>query len=168
MIVRSKARHFLVAIVLTSGLLSAADDEAGKILRPADNSSHKSDQIDIVAAAPLGKAPVGWRPHRERTSVPECPARNSEDEARIALTRTVVGGWQEGSAFFCGSESSHRLSTLSPASAGSRCAVHPMPHLKPEWPFCFQRWLFRLPSTRRFCTNPHSRSRAARAMRHVP
>ena len=35
--------------------LAAADDESGKILRPADNSSHKGDQIDIVATAPSGK-----------------------------------------------------------------------------------------------------------------
>ena len=55
MMVRPKARHFLVAFALTSGLLSAADEEAGKILRPADRSSHNSDQIDIVATAPSGK-----------------------------------------------------------------------------------------------------------------
>lgn len=56
MMVRSKARLVLsAAIGLTSGLLTAADDDAGKILRPAGNSSHKSDQIDIVATAPSGK-----------------------------------------------------------------------------------------------------------------
>src|SRR6266853_1492598 len=62
MVVRLKARPVLAAVIaLTCGLLSAADDEAGKILRPADNSSHKSDQIDIVATAPLGKLQLDGR-----------------------------------------------------------------------------------------------------------
>ena len=56
MMIRSKSRDVLaVAIALSCGLVSAADDAAGKILRPADNSSHTSDQIDIVATAPSGK-----------------------------------------------------------------------------------------------------------------
>jgi predicted CXXCH cytochrome family protein len=56
MMIRSKSRGVLAAaIALSCGLVSAADDETGKILRPADNSSHKSDQIDIVATAPSGK-----------------------------------------------------------------------------------------------------------------
>ena len=56
MIVRPKALFFLaVAIGLTRGLPAAADDETGKILRPADNSSHASGQIDLVATAPSGK-----------------------------------------------------------------------------------------------------------------
>jgi predicted CXXCH cytochrome family protein len=40
---------------MTCGPVSAADDETGKIMRPADKSSHQSDQIDIVATAPSGK-----------------------------------------------------------------------------------------------------------------
>jgi predicted CXXCH cytochrome family protein len=56
MMIRSRVRHVLAAaMTLTCGLLGAADDEAGKILRPADNSSHKSDPIDIVATAPSGR-----------------------------------------------------------------------------------------------------------------
>jgi predicted CXXCH cytochrome family protein len=55
MMVRSKARLVLVVFAAAIGPLTAADDEAGKILRPADNSSYKSDQIDIVATAPSGK-----------------------------------------------------------------------------------------------------------------
>jgi predicted CXXCH cytochrome family protein len=43
------------AITFSCGMLHAADDETGKILRPADNSSHQIDQIDIVATAPSGK-----------------------------------------------------------------------------------------------------------------
>src|SRR6266446_9878895 len=43
------------SIGLLCGLLSAADEETGKILRPADNSSHQSGQIDLVATAPSGK-----------------------------------------------------------------------------------------------------------------
>src|SRR5712691_1386903 len=56
MMVRLKARLLLAAAIgLTCGLLSAADEETGKILRPADNSSHQSGQIDLVATAPSGK-----------------------------------------------------------------------------------------------------------------
>jgi predicted CXXCH cytochrome family protein len=56
MIARSKARLLLTAAIgMTYGLLSAADDETGKLLRPADNSSHTSAPIDIVATAPGGK-----------------------------------------------------------------------------------------------------------------
>src|SRR5580658_11319089 len=52
---RSKARTLLAAaMALTCGLL-CADGEAGKMLRPPDNSSHASGQIDIVATAPSGK-----------------------------------------------------------------------------------------------------------------
>jgi predicted CXXCH cytochrome family protein len=52
----SKAPFALAtATALACGLLSAADDGVGKIMRPADNSSHTSDQIDIVATAPAGK-----------------------------------------------------------------------------------------------------------------
>ena len=56
MMVRSKARLVLAAAIgLMCGVLSAADDDAGKILRPADNSSHESGQIGLVATAPSGK-----------------------------------------------------------------------------------------------------------------
>ena len=56
MTIQSKSRCVLAAVIaLTCGLVPAADDTAGKILRPADNSSHKSDQIDIIATAPSGK-----------------------------------------------------------------------------------------------------------------
>jgi len=56
MMVRSNARLVLAAAIgLMCGLLSAADDEAEKILRPADNSSHESGQIDLVATAPSGR-----------------------------------------------------------------------------------------------------------------
>src|SRR6185436_15587002 len=40
------------SIALLCGLLPGADDEGGKILRPADNSSHVNGQIDLVATAP--------------------------------------------------------------------------------------------------------------------
>ena len=54
--VRLKARLLLAAAIgLTFGPQSAADEEVGKILRPADNSSHQSGQIDLVATAPSGK-----------------------------------------------------------------------------------------------------------------
>ena len=43
------------AAVFLCNLLSAADDDAGKILRPADNSSYATGQIDLVATAPSGK-----------------------------------------------------------------------------------------------------------------
>src|SRR5205807_6631054 len=56
MMVRLNVRLLLAAAIsLMCGLLSAADDDAGKILRPADNSSHESGQIDLIATAPSGK-----------------------------------------------------------------------------------------------------------------
>src|SRR5260370_27754253 len=56
MIVRSKSRLVHVAAIgLICGLPSVGDDEAGKILRPTNNSSHASGQIDLVATAPSGK-----------------------------------------------------------------------------------------------------------------
>jgi predicted CXXCH cytochrome family protein len=56
MMVRSKAWFVLAtAIVLMCGLMLAADEDAGKILRPANNSSHERGQVDLVATAPSGK-----------------------------------------------------------------------------------------------------------------
>ena len=56
MMVPSKSRLALIAAIgLMCGLPSVADDEAGMILRPADNSSHQSGKIDVVATAPSGK-----------------------------------------------------------------------------------------------------------------
>jgi len=56
MTIPSKAPLALAtAAALACGLLSAADDSVGKIMRPADNSSHTTSQIDIVATAPAGK-----------------------------------------------------------------------------------------------------------------
>src|SRR5579864_9319554 len=56
MTVRWKGWLVLAAAVgFTGGLLPAADDDPGKILRPANNSSHMSGQIDVIATAPSGK-----------------------------------------------------------------------------------------------------------------
>src|SRR5260370_5327679 len=56
MMVPSKSRLALIAAIgLMCGSPSVADDEAGNILRPADNSSHQSGKIDVVATAPSGK-----------------------------------------------------------------------------------------------------------------
>ena len=52
---RTQLVRVVAAIALAGGGLSAADDAAGKIMRPADNSSYASGQIDIVATAPDGK-----------------------------------------------------------------------------------------------------------------
>jgi predicted CXXCH cytochrome family protein len=52
---RTQLVRVVVAIALACGGLSAADDAAGKIMRPVDNSSYASSQIDIVATAPDGK-----------------------------------------------------------------------------------------------------------------
>jgi len=43
------------ALGLMRGPLLAADEDAGKILRPADNSFYASGPIDLIAAAPAGK-----------------------------------------------------------------------------------------------------------------
>jgi predicted CXXCH cytochrome family protein len=56
MMFRAKSGCVLAAaIAVTCGLAPAADDTAGKILRPADRSSYQGDQIDVVATAPSGK-----------------------------------------------------------------------------------------------------------------
>ncbi len=56
MMPRSKRQLVLVAAIgLMCGLPSVADDEAAKILRPANNSSYNSGPIDLVATAPSGK-----------------------------------------------------------------------------------------------------------------
>ena len=43
------------AIGWMCGFPAVADDAAGNILRPADNSSHQGGQVDVVATAPAGK-----------------------------------------------------------------------------------------------------------------
>jgi predicted CXXCH cytochrome family protein len=57
-----RVKAHLAAIVLALGLVSAADDEVGKIMRPADNSSHPNGQIDVVATAPSGKLSLDGAP----------------------------------------------------------------------------------------------------------
>jgi len=53
---RSADRLVFVALIgLICALPSVADDEAGRILRPANNSSHENGRIDLVATAPSGK-----------------------------------------------------------------------------------------------------------------
>jgi predicted CXXCH cytochrome family protein len=72
MMVRSKQRLVLaVTIGLIFGVLPAADDEAGKILRPADNSSHQSGQIDLVATAPSGKLQLDGLPIQTEQPFPD-------------------------------------------------------------------------------------------------
>jgi predicted CXXCH cytochrome family protein len=54
--VRSKACLVMAAAIgLMHGMLTAADEDAGKILRPADNSFYKEGPIDLIATAPAGK-----------------------------------------------------------------------------------------------------------------
>ena len=52
---KARSTALVAAIGLMCGLLSAADTDAGKILRPPDNSSFATGQIDLVATAPSGK-----------------------------------------------------------------------------------------------------------------
>jgi predicted CXXCH cytochrome family protein len=52
---RTQLVRVVAAIALACGGLSAADDAAEKIMRPADNSAYASGQIDIVATAHDGK-----------------------------------------------------------------------------------------------------------------
>ena len=48
--------------LLALSILLLADDEAGKIMRPADKSSHKTDTVDIIATAPSGKLELDGKP----------------------------------------------------------------------------------------------------------
>jgi predicted CXXCH cytochrome family protein len=53
---RKTISRLVVAAVIgvTCGKVPAADDEIGKILRPADHSSFESGPVDLVATAPAG------------------------------------------------------------------------------------------------------------------
>jgi predicted CXXCH cytochrome family protein len=53
-------RWLLGSVVVLS--LCAQQDEAGKILRPADKSAHVKGSIDIVATAPSGKLELDGKP----------------------------------------------------------------------------------------------------------
>src|SRR5438128_2492370 len=73
MTIRSKARLVLVvAIGWMCGLPSVADDlEVGKILRPADSSSHARGAIDVVATAPSGKLQMDGVPIQTEQAFPD-------------------------------------------------------------------------------------------------
>ena len=47
---------------ITALALVAQDDGPGKIMRPADKSSHKGDMVDVVATAPGGKLTLDGKP----------------------------------------------------------------------------------------------------------
>jgi predicted CXXCH cytochrome family protein len=59
---RSQSLLLTAAIGFICGLSSAAGQDAGRILRPADNSSHSTGQIDLVATAPSGKLQLDVAP----------------------------------------------------------------------------------------------------------
>ena len=128
---------FAAAIGLLSGLLSAADDDAGKILRPADNSSYATGQIDLVATAPSGTLQLDGISIQAEQPFPD--VFHATLKASIGLHSLVLlwEGGKEGSAFsFVGPTSASGVSTVSPASADSGRAVHPMPWFEPARSFC--------------------------------
>src|SRR4051794_31557615 len=51
----SPVRFLLLAGLMACGRMPAADDDTGKILRPADRSWHQAGPVDLVATAELGK-----------------------------------------------------------------------------------------------------------------
>src|SRR5207237_4557142 len=53
---------FAVSLALTCGRMPAADGEAGRILRPADNSWHQVGPVDLVATAESGKLQLDGAP----------------------------------------------------------------------------------------------------------
>ena len=53
--VRSRACLVMAAAIGLMRGLPAADEDAGKILRPANNSFYKNGPIDLIATAPAGK-----------------------------------------------------------------------------------------------------------------
>jgi predicted CXXCH cytochrome family protein len=62
-------KHFSDGIVtlalfagLGCGLVSAADEEAGKIMRPVDGAAFAANQVDIIATAPSGKLQLDGQP----------------------------------------------------------------------------------------------------------
>jgi predicted CXXCH cytochrome family protein len=44
-----------ILIALSAGLLSGADNDAGRIMRPTDGAALASGEVDIIATAPSGK-----------------------------------------------------------------------------------------------------------------
>ncbi|HTM50024.1 MAG TPA: cytochrome c3 family protein [Bryobacteraceae bacterium] len=62
MTLRSGTFFLTAAIAMFCGFSYAADQEAGRILRPADNSSHAAGQVDLVATAPSGKLQLDGAP----------------------------------------------------------------------------------------------------------
>ena len=104
------------AVGVLCGRVFAADDEIGKILRPADHSSFESSQVDVVATAPSGKLQLdgAWMkteqpfPFVFHTVMNVSPGLHS-----LAL---VWDGGKKESAVFCRHESSRWLSAVSTAS----------------------------------------------------
>jgi predicted CXXCH cytochrome family protein len=47
---------------LVCGRVSAADEEAGKIMRPVDGAAFAGNQVDIIATAPSGKLQLDGQP----------------------------------------------------------------------------------------------------------
>jgi hypothetical protein len=121
----------------------AADDEAGKILRPADNSSYENGQVDLVATAPSGKL----RLDGAVVQVEE-PFPNVFHASLMALPgiHSLVLTWEGGVTevhFYVGANPP--VASVPPASAGSGRSVYPVPCPESAWAFCVQRRLFRLP-----------------------
>src|SRR5579863_8512229 len=61
----SKALRFAFALTFAlpwSNLLSAADEDAGRIMRPVDGAGLTNGQADIIATAPSGKLELDGQP----------------------------------------------------------------------------------------------------------
>src|SRR5260370_37718424 len=96
MTVRAKVRLALAAAIgLMCGLQSAADVDAGKILRPADNSSFATGQIDLVATAPSGKLQLDGIAIQTEQPFPDVFHATKASPGSPSLVLVLEGGKKE-------------------------------------------------------------------------
>jgi predicted CXXCH cytochrome family protein len=103
--IRSRTRLLAAAIALISGILSAAGDETGKILRPADHSSHQSGEIDIVAMAPSGKLQLDGASIKNEEPFPNVLHATLKTTPGLHSLALVWEGGKEEVHFFVGPNS---------------------------------------------------------------
>jgi predicted CXXCH cytochrome family protein len=60
----------VMLLTLAAAILSSADDDTGKIIRPVDGAAFSSSEVDIIAIAPSGKLELDGEPIRAQEPFP--------------------------------------------------------------------------------------------------
>ena len=60
----------VMLLTLAAAILSAADDDTGKIIRPVDGAAFSCGEVDIIAIAPSGKLDWTVNPFGRRNPFP--------------------------------------------------------------------------------------------------